>query len=90
MATYDTPCRLSSTDAAAFLAVNSTSASVGYMQLNSPVTSVAVAACAVSGVCCRQVAMKRVRELTDLDLDAEASKPNANGIMWAVFAAFLK
>ena len=39
---------------------------------------------------CRQVAMKRVRELTDLDLDAEASKPNANGIMWAVFAAFLK
>ena len=34
--------------------------------------------------------MKRVRELTDLDLDTEASKPNANGVMWAVFAAFLK
>ncbi|XP_043230531.1 Golgi phosphoprotein 3 homolog sauron-like isoform X1 [Amphibalanus amphitrite] len=37
-----------------------------------------------------EVAMKRVRELTDLDLDAEASKPNTNGVMWAVFAAFLK
>ena len=39
---------------------------------------------------CRQVAMKRVRELTDLDLDAEAAKPSTNGLMWAVFAAFLK
>ncbi|XP_037079893.1 Golgi phosphoprotein 3 homolog sauron-like [Pollicipes pollicipes] len=37
-----------------------------------------------------EVAMKRVRELTDLDLDAEAAKPGTNGVMWAVFAAFLK
>lgn len=34
--------------------------------------------------------MKRVRELTDLDLEAEAAKPNANSLMWAVFASFLK
>lgn len=37
-----------------------------------------------------QVAMKRVRDLLDLDLDAEAAKPNANDLMWSVFAAFIK
>ncbi|KAK8393609.1 hypothetical protein O3P69_006729 [Scylla paramamosain] len=37
-----------------------------------------------------EVAMKRVRELLDLDLDAEAAKPNANDLMWSVFAAFIK
>lgn len=37
-----------------------------------------------------EVAMKRVRDLLDLDLEAEASKPNANELMWAVFAAFTK
>ena len=38
----------------------------------------------------RQVATKRIRELTELDLDAEAAKPNSLPLMWAVFAAFLK
>lgn len=37
-----------------------------------------------------EVAMKRVRELLDLDLDVEAAKPNANDLMWSVFAAFIK
>lgn len=37
-----------------------------------------------------EVAMKRVRDLLDLDLDVEAAKPNANGLMWSVFAAFIK
>ncbi|KAK8722870.1 hypothetical protein OTU49_012093 [Cherax quadricarinatus] len=37
-----------------------------------------------------EVAMKRVRDLLDLDLDVEASKPNANDLMWSVFAAFIK
>merc|ERR1712113_125504 len=36
------------------------------------------------------VAMKRVRDLLDLDLEAEAAKENANEVMWAVFAAFIK
>ena len=40
--------------------------------------------------CVRQVATKRIRELTELDLDAEAAKPNSLPLMWAVFAAFLK
>lgn len=40
--------------------------------------------------CVHQVAMKRVRDLLDLDLDAEAAKPNANDLMWSVFAAFIK
>ncbi|TMW54444.1 hypothetical protein DOY81_000436 [Sarcophaga bullata] len=35
-----------------------------------------------------EVAMKRVRELLDLDFEAEAAKPNANEILWAVFMAF--
>uniref|UniRef100_A0A1B0FDJ0 AAA+ ATPase domain-containing protein n=1 Tax=Glossina morsitans morsitans TaxID=37546 RepID=A0A1B0FDJ0_GLOMM len=30
-----------------------------------------------------EVAMKRVRELLDLDFEAEAAKPNANEIIWA-------
>lgn len=37
-----------------------------------------------------EVAMKRVRELLDLDFETEASKPNANEILWAVFMAFTK
>ncbi|GIY36539.1 golgi phosphoprotein 3 homolog sauron [Caerostris darwini] len=37
-----------------------------------------------------EVAMKRVRELLDLDVEAESMKPNANEAMWAVFAAFIK
>ncbi|KAI9585790.1 Golgi phosphoprotein 3 homolog sauron isoform X1 [Glossina fuscipes] len=37
-----------------------------------------------------EVAMKRVRELLDLDFEAEAAKPNANEIIWAVFMAFTK
>lgn len=37
-----------------------------------------------------EVAMKRVRDLLDLDLEAEAARPNTNELMWAVFAAFTK
>lgn len=37
-----------------------------------------------------ELAMKRVRELLDLDFEAEAAKPNANEILWAVFMAFSK
>lgn len=37
-----------------------------------------------------EVAMKRVRELLDLDMEAESMKPNANETMWGVFAAFIK
>lgn len=37
-----------------------------------------------------EVAMKRVRELLELDVEAESMKPNANETMWAVFAAFIK
>jgi len=36
------------------------------------------------------VAMKRVRDLLDLELEAEAAKEKANEVMWAVFAAFIK
>merc|ERR1712183_520038 len=36
------------------------------------------------------VAMKRVRDLLDLDLEAEAAKEKSNEVMWAVFAAFIK
>ncbi len=36
------------------------------------------------------VAMKRVRDLLDMDLEAEASKHGTNEIMWAVFTAFIK
>jgi Golgi phosphoprotein 3 len=34
--------------------------------------------------------MKRVRDLLDLDLEAEAARPNANELMWAVISAFVK
>lgn len=37
-----------------------------------------------------EVAMKRVRELLDLDPEVECMKPQANDVMWAVFAAFTK
>lgn len=36
------------------------------------------------------VAMKRVRDLLDLDLEAESCKQGTNELMWAVFAAFIK
>lgn len=37
-----------------------------------------------------ELAMKRVRELLDVDPDVEATKPNANEVMWSAIAAFLK
>ncbi|XP_048733422.2 Golgi phosphoprotein 3 homolog sauron-like [Ostrea edulis] len=37
-----------------------------------------------------EVAMKRVRELLDLEFDAESMKESANELMWAVIAAFSK
>ena len=37
-----------------------------------------------------EVAMKRVRELLDLDFEAEAMKEGANETMWGVVAAFSK
>lgn len=37
-----------------------------------------------------EVAMKRVRELLDLDIEAESMKPNTNEAVWGVFAAFVK
>jgi len=37
-----------------------------------------------------ELAMKRVRELMDLDLDAESAKSGVNETMWAVIAAFVK
>ncbi|GAB6032435.1 hypothetical protein CHUAL_011073 [Chamberlinius hualienensis] len=37
-----------------------------------------------------EVAMKRVRELLELDMEVESSKPNTNELMWAVFTAFNK
>lgn len=37
-----------------------------------------------------ELAMKRVRELLDLDLDQESMKSNANETVWGVFAAFIK
>ncbi|XP_073537492.1 Golgi phosphoprotein 3 [Phyllobates terribilis] len=36
------------------------------------------------------LAMKRVRQLLDLDPEVEAIKPNANEILWAVVATFTK
>jgi golgi phosphoprotein 3 len=35
-------------------------------------------------------AMRRVRELLDLDLEAEAAKSSTNDIVWSVFMAFTK
>jgi hypothetical protein len=37
-----------------------------------------------------ETAMKRVRELFDVDPDEEACKPGANEVLWAVVSAFLK
>jgi len=37
-----------------------------------------------------EVAMKRVRDLLDLDLEVEAGRPGSNELMWAVFAGFIK
>lgn len=37
-----------------------------------------------------ELAMKRVRELFDVDPDVESQKPGANEVMWAVVSAFLK
>ncbi|XP_071964867.1 Golgi phosphoprotein 3-like [Antedon mediterranea] len=37
-----------------------------------------------------EIAMKRVRELLDLDPDAEAMKGNTNDVLWSVIAAFVK
>ncbi|XP_017769984.1 PREDICTED: Golgi phosphoprotein 3 homolog sauron [Nicrophorus vespilloides] len=37
-----------------------------------------------------ELAMKRVRELQDLDFEQESVKPNSNEVLWAVFAAFTK
>lgn len=36
------------------------------------------------------LAMKRVRDLLDMDLEAEAAKSGTNEVMWAVFSAFIK
>lgn len=37
-----------------------------------------------------ELAMKRVRELLDLDFEMESAKPNTNEVIWAVFASFTK
>lgn len=37
-----------------------------------------------------ELATRRVRALLDLDFEAEAMRPEACEIMWAVFAAFTK
>lgn len=37
-----------------------------------------------------ELAMRRVRELLELDMEAEAAKPNASEVLWGVFAAFVK
>lgn len=37
-----------------------------------------------------EIAMRRVRELLDLDFENESAKANANEIIWAVFVAFTK
>lgn len=37
-----------------------------------------------------EIAMKRVRELLDLDFEAEAAKPNSVEVLWTVFMAFTK
>ncbi|XP_066996365.1 Golgi phosphoprotein 3 homolog sauron [Anabrus simplex] len=37
-----------------------------------------------------ELAMRRVRELLDLDFEAESMKPNTNETMWAVFVSFIK
>lgn len=37
-----------------------------------------------------EVAMKRIRDLLELDYEHESLKPNTNELLWAVFAAFTK
>ena len=37
-----------------------------------------------------ELAMRRVRELLDLDFEQEAAKANTNEVVWAVFMAFTK
>lgn len=37
-----------------------------------------------------ELALKRVRELLDLDFEQESVKPNTSEVLWAVFAAFTK
>lgn len=37
-----------------------------------------------------EIAMKRVRELLDLDFEGESMKASTNEVMWAVFASFTK
>lgn len=37
-----------------------------------------------------ELAMKRVRELLDLDFEQESVKPNTSEVLWSVFAAFTK
>jgi len=37
-----------------------------------------------------ELAMRRVRELLDLDFESESAKPNTTEIIWAVFMAFTK
>lgn len=37
-----------------------------------------------------ELAMKRVRDLLDLDFEAEAAKDGANEVMWCVISAFSK
>ncbi|XP_053200434.1 Golgi phosphoprotein 3 homolog sauron-like [Panonychus citri] len=37
-----------------------------------------------------EIAMRRVRELLDLDMENESMKPGSNETMWAIFATFVK
>ena len=37
-----------------------------------------------------ELAMKRVRDLLDVDPDVECNKPNSNDVLWGVVGAFLK
>lgn len=37
-----------------------------------------------------EVAMRRIRELLELDMETESQRPNANEIMWGIFATLIK
>lgn len=37
-----------------------------------------------------ELAMKRVRDLLELEPEEQAQKPNANEVMWCVISAFIK
>lgn len=37
-----------------------------------------------------ELAMKRVRDLLDVDPDVECTKPQSNDVLWSVVSAFLK